>query len=223
MGASRSPPRCRSRRIWSFACTTSATGCRTPYMQNVRLAGMAGGAFAWLLLAGPNAHLTRIEREQAAMSVHPYFDVMGRLIGATAPRDWTVATHDIGAIGWYGETRVLDMLGLVDRQVAEHPTRGDSAVMRRRPELVLLHYDNRRPPLQHWLPVAVAGFDSLYTLPRGVERLPRSLRVRRDVAAEFDRRLAGLSPAMRGEVRSLYEHLRTNQPDMYPVLVADPP
>ena len=183
----------------------------------------AGAAFAWLLLALPNAHLTKTEREQPAMSVIPYFTVMSRVIGAVTPADWTVATHDIGAVGWYGGTRVLDMVGLIDREIQGRWGASDRAIAERRPELVMLHYDNRRPPLAHWRPVEMAGFDSLYVLPRGIDRLPRSLRVRADVAEQFDRNLARLPAALRAEVRALYEHLRTHNPDMYPVLVSDPP
>jgi hypothetical protein len=183
----------------------------------------AGAAFAWLLLALPNAHLTKTEREQPAMSVIPYFTVMSRVIGVTTPADWTVATHDIGAVGWYGGTRVLDMIGLVDRQIQGRWGASDRAIAERRPELVMLHYDNRHPPLVHWRPVEMAGFDSLYVLPRGIDHLPRSLRVRADVAEQFDRNLGRVPPGLRAEVSALYEHLRTYHPDMYPVLVSDPP
>jgi len=194
-----------------------------------RLAVPAGAATAWLMLAVPSIHLTHAERERPGMSVIPYFTVMSRVIGAATPPGWTIAAHDIGAVGWYGGTRVLDLLGLVDGEVARtlHGHDGarlvDLSVARRRPELVLLHYDNRRPPRVRWLPLDVPHFDSLYVLPRGLEYLPRSLRVRADVAAEFDRRLARIPESLRREVRALHEHLRKHQPDMRSVLVADPP
>ena len=182
-----------------------------------------GAAFAWLLLALPNAHLTNIERDEPTMSVIPYFTTMSKVIGTAAPHDWTIATHDIGAVGWYGQTKVLDMIGLVDPWVRGRLLAGDSAVAVRRPELVLLHYDNRTPPLGRWLPIRVAGMDSAYVVPKGVENLPRSLRVRVDLAPEFERRLAAVPPDLRRDVKALYQHLLNHQPDMYPVLVTETP
>ena len=183
----------------------------------------AGCAFACALLALASIEVTRDQRQRPNMSVLPYFDVIGRVVGHAAPPSWTLATHDIGAVGWYGGTRMLDMLGLADREIARGTITGDQAIAERRPELVLLHYDNRYPPRERWLRVEMVGFDALYTLPRGLEGLPRSLRVRRDVALEFERGLARVPESLRQQVRDLRDHLVHHQPDMYPVLVSDPP
>jgi hypothetical protein len=115
------------------------------------------------------------------------------------------------------------MIGLIDPSVGGRMFAGDTAVAKRRPELVLLHYDNRSPPLGRWLPIRIEGMDSVYVVPNGVEGLPRSLRVRADLAPEFERRLTAVTPELRREVQSLHAHLMTHQPDMYPVLVSDPP
>jgi len=46
-------------------------------------------------------------------AMHASLIPFGRWIAAHAPADATVATPDIGAIGWFGERRVLDLGGLV--------------------------------------------------------------------------------------------------------------
>jgi len=74
-----------------------------------------GCAFLCALFARPEMLVTRDQRIRPNMSVLPYFDVIGRVVGYGARPEWSLATHDIGAVGWYGGTRILDMLGLVRR------------------------------------------------------------------------------------------------------------
>ena len=208
---------------WMTMLDLLVAGLRARGRVTPRWLAPAGAALALVSLALPNVHLTKVERHRPAMSVIPYFTVMAQVVAASAPPAWTIATHDIGAIGWYGQTRVLDMIGLIEPWVGGRMFAGDTAVVLRRPELVLLHYDNRTPPLGRWLPICVKGMDSAYVVPRGVEGLPRSLRVRTDLAVDYERRLKRVPESLRRQVLALHEHLLAHQPDMYPVLVSDPP
>ena len=84
---------------------------------------------------------------------------MGRALAERFPRA-TVAAYFIGAIGYYSDLPVIDMLGLTDRTIAHRRQvlgRGDPGhekfdnlyVLDRRPEVIVLDgafYQERRPP-----------------------------------------------------------------------------
>jgi hypothetical protein len=162
------------------------------------------------------------QRRDPYVSVSPYFDTMGRVLGIAAPREWVLAVHDIGAVGWYGRTRILDLLGLVEPDIAHHRATGDELVARRRPELVLLHYDNRRPPRERWRPIDMAEFDRLYVVPRSPVVLPGSLRVRADVVARFEAGLTRLPPELARDLLALDRYLGQHEPDGYVILPRQP-
>ena len=49
----------------------------------------------------------------------------GRWLAAHTPKDAVVATHDIGAIAFYSQRRIVDMLGLVTPEVVPHISKLD--------------------------------------------------------------------------------------------------
>ncbi len=49
----------------------------------------------------------------------------GRWLAAHTPRDAVVATHDVGAIAFYSQRRIVDMMGLVTPEVVPHILKPD--------------------------------------------------------------------------------------------------
>ena len=152
------------------------------------------------------------------VNAEPYYATLGRLVNAVADPGWAVATDDIGAIGWYGGIRVIDMLGLVNRDLAMRRTDVQHLVADNYPELIVLHYDDRTPPRSRWRTLRIRDFDSLYVAPRGPTPVPGSLRVRLDVRAVVEARLAALDPGLQADLIALEIHLRAHQPDMRPIV-----
>jgi hypothetical protein len=79
----------------------------------------------------------------------PAWRAAGRALARALPPDALVAAVPIGALGWYSDLRVLDMVGLTDRTIAHAPIatgsgwagheRHDGAyVLSRRPDAILL-------------------------------------------------------------------------------------
>jgi arabinofuranosyltransferase len=80
----------------------------------------------------------------------PTWSAAGRALGRAFPPDTTVAVVPIGAVGYYSDLRILDMVGLTDRTIARTPVadlgsgwagheKHDGAyVLSRRPEILLL-------------------------------------------------------------------------------------
>jgi hypothetical protein len=182
-----------------------------------------GVATLWLLLLRPTIDLTK---EQVAhggyVNAAPYYVRVGRLIGHVADPDWSTATHDIGAVGWYGRTRMVDLLGLVDADLAKGTVDGDALIARERPDLVVLHYDNRPNRSARWRTPDVAGFDSLYAAPRGAGFVPGSVRVRRDRLGVVERRLSDLPAPLRADLADLSRWLSTREPDGRAVAPSSP-
>jgi arabinofuranosyltransferase len=173
-----------------------------------------GVLVVWLLLLRPTIELTRRQIDDGGyVNAAPYYVRMGRLVGHLADRDWTTATHDIGAVGWYGRTRVVDLLGLVDADLAKGRVDGDALLARERPDLVLLHYDNRPDRSARWRTPDVPGFDSLYAAPRSAVAVPGALRVRRDRLSVVERRLSTVPASMRADLDDLSRWLETHEPD----------
>jgi hypothetical protein len=55
---------------------------------------------------------------------------MGRWIAANVPAGETIATHDIGAIGYWGGQRIVDTLALITPELTEVVTARDTAGLR---------------------------------------------------------------------------------------------
>jgi arabinofuranosyltransferase len=81
-----------------------------------RRAPVVAAAVAGLALLANAITYVALVRPQVTSftrAMHASLIPFGRWIAAHAPADATVATPDIGAIGWFGERRVLDLGGLV--------------------------------------------------------------------------------------------------------------
>lgn len=180
---------------------------------------------AWSLLLRPTIDLTRDQVERGGyVNAHPYYETVGRLVGAVADSGWSVATHDIGAIGWYGKVRVVDLLGLVDRDLARGKVSAEELIQRERADIVVLHYDNRMAaptPGSRWRGLEAAALDSTYVEPITPRATFPYLRIRPDrsgvaqdrlVAAGFGRQ--GTEPTnLVVRHRALEVWLETHQPD----------
>ncbi|MFI5315058.1 MAG: hypothetical protein ACHQ6T_05125 [Myxococcota bacterium] len=79
----------------------------------------------------------------------PTWRAVGETLGRALPRDALVAAVPIGALGWYSDLRILDMVGLTDRAIAHAPVATGSGwaghekhdgryVLSRRPDAILL-------------------------------------------------------------------------------------
>lgn len=184
----------------------------------------AVGALAlWGALLVPSVAVTRHVHDAPYVNADPYYSTMGRLLNAVGDPGWSVATDDIGAIGWYGRLRVIDMLGLVNRELAMRRTDVQHLVADNYPELIVLHYDDRTPPRSRWRTLKIRDFDSLYVVPRGPVPVPGSLRVRHDVCAAVEARLAVLDPKLSADLLALAIHLRAHQPDMRLIVATEGP
>lgn len=82
----------------------------------VAIAGVVAGlgVNAWILGAQVVPHARAFPR-----GVHDCYGGMGRWLAANAGPGDTVAALDIGAVGYFGERRVLDLMGLVSPPVRE--------------------------------------------------------------------------------------------------------
>ncbi len=204
---------------WERAVSILTTVCRRRWPATpVHALTSTGLALAWLLLLVPTVRNTMEERHSHYVNAVPYYSTIGRVVGAVVPTNWTVAVHDIGAIGWYGNTRVLDLFGLVDRSIARGEWTPDEAVERLRPEVVILHYDSRQAPVRRWRDLTGESFRRDYRRPRleGWSIVP--FRVRLDVLPLFEDRLAALPVHLRRELGDLDLYLSTHQPDGRPVI-----
>jgi arabinofuranosyltransferase len=177
----------------------------------------AGVALAAAVLAWANVPGTRRVLDTPYVNARPYYATMGRLVANIAQPAWSVATDDIGAIGWYGRIAVLDLLGLANAELAHRRTVARVLIAQRLPELVILHYDDTPAPRQRWRSLRMVGFDSMYARPRGPVPLPGSLYVSRAALPWVEARLAVMPAAFDSELVALDSHLREHQPDMRPV------
>ena len=176
-----------------------------------------GAVAVWCALQVPNLALTRHERAAPYVNADPYYSTMGRLVAAVSEPAWSVATDDIGAIGWYGHIRVIDMLGLVNRELARRETDVQHLVALNYPQLIVLHYDDAALPRARWRTLRIRDFDSLYVAPVGPIPVPGALRVRTDVREAVEARLAALPAPLAADLVALDAYLRTHQPDMRPI------
>ena len=201
---------------------------RWPGGDLIRIVSPLGTLAVWLLLVRPTIDLTRDQIDRGGyVNASPYYETVGREIALLSDPDWSVATHDIGAIGWYGRTRVVDLLGLVDHDLARGRMTGDELIRKNRPELVVLHYDNReaaRMSGSRWRGLESTGLDSIYHEPGGDRASFPYMRVRSDRQAVVLDRLvtAGFGASERdasaavNRNRLLREWLETHQPDGFP-------
>lgn len=58
-------------------------------------------------------------------------------INANTKEDDIIATHDIGAIGYYGKRRIVDVAGLIDKELAKHINKENY------PEIMTEYMDNK--------------------------------------------------------------------------------
>jgi arabinofuranosyltransferase len=168
---------------------------------------------AWLMLVRATFPHTVTHRTVAYVNASPYYATIGRLVGLVGEPEWTVAVHDIGAVGWYGGIRVLDLLGLVEPSRARNRTDENTMIAKAQPELVILHYDNHHPPQAPWQLFDVPGFESLYVVPRSPVPLPECFRVRRDVLHLVESRLAQMPDGVRYHVLTMNRYLERRRPD----------
>ncbi len=187
-----------------------------------RLAQVALAALAVFALVGPETLATRAERGRYWVNAHPYYDTLGRLAEGIADPDWSVAVADIGAVGWYGRLRVVDLLGLVNLGIAHGRTWDAAEVGGARPEIVVLHYDDRPAPPSRWRTLRIADFDAGWPAPRSPVPLPGALRVRADVRDTVEARLARLGQGQRRALVELDAWLATHQPDGLPLAPGAP-
>jgi len=214
---------------WGVVIDTIRRGLtRWPGGDLIRPVPPLGVLALWLLLARPTVDLTREQIERGGyVNARPYYETVGRLVGAVADSGWSVATHDIGAIGWYGRTRVVDLLGLVDRDLARGTVSAEQLIAREQPDLVVLHYDNRATAstsTSRWRGFESSGLDSIYvTFGRDPEMFPY-LRARQNRDGALRDRLAALGFGGTGKEPSaalarhleVEEWLKTHQPDGLP-------
>jgi arabinofuranosyltransferase len=172
-----------------------------------------GLALVWLTLVYDAWPRTNQQKENGYVNASPYYEAIGKAVAVAARPEWTVATHDIGAIGWYGKTKVLDLLGLVDPTLARNKAGADELIALRNPEIVILHYDNRNPPEARWRLVETADFENRYAVPLSPVELPGSFRVRRDLLPEVQARLHGMPRDLRTELAALSGYLAVREPD----------
>lgn len=99
---------------------------------------------------------------------------VGNWLRDHAPSGASVGVDNIGYIGWRSGLRVVDMLGLVDREVAEAVGRGerDWALRHRRPELIAIWWGRGntwkyRPP-DAWF--AEEGYRRVFAAPLRPDR-----------------------------------------------------
>jgi hypothetical protein len=172
---------------------------------------------ALLALLLPELAASSQERGRLWVNASPYYDTMGRVVASIADPDWTVAAGDIGAIGWYGRLRVLDLLGLVNPEIAHGRSWDAQQVCAQRPELIVLHYDDGPRPGSRWRRLPIEAFEKFWVVPRAPFPVPGSLRVRTDVRDTVEARLARLPVALRRSLAGVDSLLRMRQPDGLPI------
>jgi hypothetical protein len=79
---------------------------------------------AWRIPAGAEAYGWAVENINA-MQVR-----LGRWVAAHTPPDTLLAVNDIGALTYFGERRVIDLVGLATPEVLPHRRRGEAALLR---------------------------------------------------------------------------------------------
>jgi hypothetical protein len=121
-----------------------------------RPARAVGGALlliglAWPFPAGAVAYAWGVQNINA-MQVH-----LGRWLAAHTPRDTLVALNDLGALTYFGDRRVLDLVGLATPDVLPFRRAGPAGILdfleRRCPEYLVIFPD--------WFP-ALAARDDLF-------------------------------------------------------------
>jgi arabinofuranosyltransferase len=130
----------------------------------------------------------------------PQWSAVGRALAASFPRGTTVALVPIGAVGYYSDLRVLDMLGLTDRTVARavvadmgsawagHEKHDGAYVLSRRPEILLLGnvYVDSQPSLPPGV-FAPYGAEAILARERDIIAQPA-------FAAEYEMRHLAVGP-----------------------------
>lgn len=115
------------RRADRIAGTWRRTAARLCIAAAVGYAITAGGIATW--------------RHTGTAAPHAPYRVIGTWIAAHTPPDTTVGIAEVGTIGWFGERRVLDLMGLVTPSSLPFLVQGDMAGWLRahRPDLLVLH------------------------------------------------------------------------------------
>jgi arabinofuranosyltransferase len=96
---------------------------------SLRLLNWSGLAFAALVglgLAGQNLRYAAIQAENVA-NINQMHVEMGRWLAQNTPVGARIATHDIGALGYYSGRHIIDTAGLVTPQVLNYLTPGMAA------------------------------------------------------------------------------------------------
>jgi hypothetical protein len=76
-------------------------------------AGILSGVIVWLVFLGQGA--ARYARDVAFIQADMV--APARWVAANTPPDALVAAHDIGAMGYFGQRRIIDLAGLVSPEV----------------------------------------------------------------------------------------------------------
>jgi len=160
----------------------------------------------WLYFGSSPAEYVRVSRYQLARHVRT-----GRWLAEHTPPDAVIATHDVGAIGYYSNRRIVDMAGLITPEVVPHLHKPDYFPFL--DSLFVRQHVTRLAVLDEWQPVdnVMPLFEAdptpevmhVYPWRRGVTHL-MSLEVRADLDqagaalanAQFEQAQAALGRAM---------------------------
>jgi hypothetical protein len=104
-------------------------------------------ALAYTTYTSPLAQLRDVEAKEKGLVEH--MSMLGRWIKGNSPPGAVMAASTIGAISYYGEIPVIDMLGLTDSTIAHRPERieGIKSVWRER-KYNVSYVLSRKP---HWI------------------------------------------------------------------------
>jgi arabinofuranosyltransferase len=142
-----------------------ALGCETASLQLRRVPGLVLGLSMAAVVCLFSFYPRQDEQLQRFLDQRdheiPTWSATGRALRAAFPPETTVAVVPIGAVGYYSDLRVIDMLGLTDRTIARerdpqlgsgwagHEKHDGAYVLSRRPNILLLGnvYADWRPTL----------------------------------------------------------------------------
>ena len=118
---------------------------------------------------------------------------LGKWLHAHAPADSSVAVWDIGGLGYYSDLRIIDMYGLIDRELAHlihtkaSNERKTAYILDEQPEFIVTYAKPGKPDLQ-WLSTARDWINRHYRFHSywrgGPDGYGLALLVRRDALLE---------------------------------------